>query len=95
MIDRRTSFDVESFQEDTDMGTTEAKKNETDEQKFKRLATVRVNKVLQQLGNLGKLYHHKPTEPQINVVFAAIDEGTKAAKEMWQGKRKEKPAFTL
>lgn len=64
-------------------------------QKFKELTTKRVNRLLVQLANIGKLQHYKPTQAHVDIVFAAVEEGVKAAKEMWQGKRKEKPGFTL
>jgi hypothetical protein len=50
--------------------------NETKNDKFKRLATIRTNAILnklRQLGNLSNKSNYQYTEPEVNKIFSIIE----------------------
>lgn len=66
--------------------------DETRRQRFKRLATRRVNKVLNQLrilGNLANKSYYDYNENDINKMFRVIDAQLKAAKGKFQTRPKK------
>jgi hypothetical protein len=72
------------------------KKPETPRERFKRLATLRVNAVLQKLeilGNCSNRNYYEYTEDDVNVIFNAIDKKVKEIKLLFRFPKKER--FTL
>lgn len=60
------------------------KSAETKEERFKRLATTRVNEILKRiktLGNLSNVNQYAYTENEVRKIFATIDKGLRSTKE--------------
>lgn len=67
--------------------------NETSEERFKRIATVRTNAVLDRLRILGKLSNRQMysySEEDINKIFRAIDKHTKEVRAKFNSQKQEK-----
>ena len=65
--------------------------NESRHEKFKRLATLRTNAVLEKLrllGNLSSKTNYEYTEEELNKIFSAIDAQLKSIKALFSGKQK-------
>ncbi len=66
--------------------------NETRHEKFKRLATLRTNAVLEKLrllGNLSSKTNYEYTEEEINKIFSAIESHLRIIKALFSGKKKK------
>ena len=67
--------------------------NETPEERFKRIATVRTNAVLDKLrilGNLSNRQMYSYSEEDINKIFRAIDKQIKEVKAKFNSCKQEK-----
>ena len=75
------------------------KKNETDRDKFVRLATKRVNnalKAIQLIGNLSNRGNYEYAERDVERIFAALITETKSCRERFSASgSKSKTGFTL
>jgi len=68
-------------------------KNETPEERFKRIATVRTNAVLDRLrilGNLSNRQMYSYTEQDIKKIFSAIDKQIKEVRAKFNSQKQEK-----
>lgn len=73
-------------------------KNETPNEKFKRVASSRTQKIIDMielLGNCSNQYVYEYSEEEVDKVFGAIETELKLAKEKYKGKEKVKERFTL
>ncbi len=64
---------------------------ESRHEKFKRLATLRTNAVLEKLrllGNLSSKTNYEYTDEEINKIFSAIDTQLRTVKSLFSGKQK-------
>lgn len=71
--------------------------NETKEDKFKRIASARTQKVLDSLRLLGKCANksvYSYSDQEIRKIFNAIEEELREQKRLFKGEKKEKQ-FTL
>jgi len=71
---------------------------ETKDQRFKRLASARTNKVLDTLdliGNLSNENFYKYSEKEVQEIFEAIIESANKNKEKFNKKKRNKRRFTL
>ena len=67
--------------------------NETPEERFKRIATVRTNAVLDRLRILGNLSNRQMdsySEEDINKIFSAINKQTKEMRAKFNSQKQEK-----
>ncbi len=67
--------------------------NETAEERFKRIATLRANAILDKIRILGNLSNKKAysyTEEDINKIFSAINKQLKEVRAKFDSKKKEK-----
>ena len=72
--------------------------NETKEEKFKRLAEARVNKLLEQfaiLRNCSNTQVYSYSEPQINKIFKALEEELRITKAAFQSNKKVRKGIKL
>ncbi|MBI3032045.1 hypothetical protein HYY69_01110 [Candidatus Woesearchaeota archaeon] len=72
--------------------------NETKEEKFKRLAEARVNKLLEQfaiLRNCSNTQVYSYSEPQINKIFKALEEELRITKAAFQSNKKARKGIKL
>ena len=72
--------------------------NETKEEKFKRLAESRVNKLLEQfaiLRNCSNTQVYSYSEPQINKIFKALEEELRITKAAFQSNKKVRKGIKL
>ncbi len=68
-------------------------RNETPEQRFKRIAEVRTNAVLDRLrilGNLSNRQMYSYTEEDINKIFSAINKQIKEVRAKFDSKKEKK-----
>ena len=73
-------------------------KNETPNEKFKRIASYRTQKIIDMielLGNCSNRYVYEYSEKEVDKIFGAIETELKLAKEKYNGKGKVKERFTL
>ncbi len=66
--------------------------NETPEERFKRIATLRTNAVLDKLrllGNLSNKQVYKYSEEDVNKIFYAINKQVKEARTRFNSRKKE------
>lgn len=73
-------------------------KNETSNEKFKRVASSRTQKIIdmiERLGNCSNQYVYEYSEEEVDKIFGAIETELKLAKEKYRGKVKTKERFTL
>lgn len=74
----------------------EAKKSQQATLDLRRLASARVQKVMDAMRQIGNLSRLKPTEKQTGQVFGAIKDAVEEALVKWQGNAsKEKEEFSL
>ena len=69
------------------------KNNETPEQKFKRIAEIRTNAVLDRiriLGNLSNRQMYSYTEEDIDKIFSAINNQLRKAKARFSSRRRDR-----
>jgi hypothetical protein len=67
--------------------------NETKEQKFRRIATSRANRILDDLrllGNCSNKSGYSYTEIDVNKIFSAIEKETKRVKLMFESNKRRK-----
>lgn len=67
--------------------------NETPEERFKRIATLRTNAVLDRLrilGNLSNRQMYSYSEENINKIFSAINKQVKEVRAKFNSKKEEK-----
>ena len=67
--------------------------NETPEQRFERLATLRTNAVLDRLrilGNLSNRQMYKYSEDDVDKIFSAINQQIKETKSRFNSRKREK-----
>ena len=72
--------------------------NETKEEKFKRIAEARVNKLLEQfaiLRNCSNVQVYSYSEPQINKIFKALEEELRITKVAFETNRKARKGIRL
>ncbi|MBI3027855.1 hypothetical protein HYY70_07125 [Candidatus Woesearchaeota archaeon] len=72
--------------------------NETKEEKFKRIAEARVNKLLEQfaiLRNCSNTQVYSYSEPQINKIFKALEEELRITKVAFQYNKKARKGIKL
>jgi hypothetical protein len=72
--------------------------NETKEEKFKRIAESRVNKILEQIAilrNCSNTQVYSYSESQINRIFKALEEELRATKLAFHGNRKTRRGIRL
>ena len=72
--------------------------NETKEEKFKRIAEARVNKLLEQfaiLRNCSNAQVYAYSESQVNKIFKALDEELRITKMVFQGSKKTRRGIRL
>jgi ABC-type Fe3+-hydroxamate transport system substrate-binding protein len=70
-----------------------ANDNETPEERFKRIATLRTNAVLDKIRILGKLANKQRygyTEKDVNKIFAAINRQLRQARAKFSSQKREK-----
>lgn len=75
-----------------------AAKNETPNDKFKRVASARTQKIIDMielLGNCSNQYVYEYSDEEVNKIFSAIETELKIAKDKYKGKGKTKEKFTL
>lgn len=73
-------------------------KRETPNEKFKRIATARTQKIIDMielLGNCSNTYVYEYSEEEVKKIFDAIDAELKIAKEKYKGNGRSKEKFTL
>lgn len=72
-------------------------KNETKEEKFKRIATRRVKNIISKIENVGKLSSpsYEYTDEEVEKIFGAIQEALDNAKVLFSAKRPKKKEFSL
>lgn len=73
-------------------------KNETPNEKFKRVASSRTQKIIDMielLGNCSNQYVYEYSEEEVEKIFGAIETELKLVKEKYKGKDKAKERFTL
>ncbi|MBI2098524.1 MAG: hypothetical protein HYT49_02580 [Candidatus Wildermuthbacteria bacterium] len=71
-------------------------KNETKQERFKRLAALRTNQVLERLrvlGNCGNRGAYEYSEEEVNKIFSEIERGTREAKIRFHLPKKSKFTF--
>lgn len=72
--------------------------NESKSEKFRRLAMTRGNRVLRDielLGNLSNRNNYEYTPQQVKIIFSAIEEELRNAKQRFSGGNKEKREIVL
>lgn len=75
-----------------------ATKKETPNEKFKRVASARTQKIIDMidlLGNCSNQYVYEYSQEEVDKIFGAIETELKLAKEKYNGKGKSKEKFTL
>lgn len=75
-----------------------ADKNETPNDKFKRVASARTQKIIDMielLGNCSNQYVYEYSQDEVEKIFSAIETELKIAKDKYKGKGKIKERFTL
>lgn len=75
-----------------------ATKKETSNEKFKRVASARTQKIIDMidlLGNCSNQYVYEYSQEEVDKIFGAIETELKLAKEKYNGKGKSKEKFTL
>lgn len=73
-------------------------KIETSNEKFKRIASTRTQKIIsmiQLLGNCSNTYIYEYSEEEVKKIFDAIDTELKIAKEKYKSSTRSKEKFTL
>lgn len=73
-------------------------KNETPNEKFKRIAATRTQKIINMielLGNCSNQYVYAYSQEDVDKIFSAIETELKLAKEKYKGNGKTKEKFTL
>lgn len=79
-------------------GCIMANKAETPNEKFKRIATARTQKIIDMielLGNCSNTYVYEYSEEEVRKIFDAIDAELKITKEKYKGNGRSKEKFTL
>ena len=72
--------------------------NESKENKFKRIAEARVNKILEQISilrNCSNTQVYDYSESQVNKIFKALDEELRITKLAFQGSKKNRRGIKL
>ena len=72
--------------------------NETKEEKFKRIAESRVNKILEQIAilrNCSNTQVYSYSESQVNRIFKALEEELKTTKLAFHGNKKTRRGIRL
>ena len=72
--------------------------NESKENKFKRIAEARVNKILEQISilrNCSNTQVYDYSESQVNKIFKALDEELRITKMVFQGSKKTRRGIRL
>lgn len=75
-----------------------ANKIETANEKFKRIASARTQKIIDMielLGNCSNTYVYEYSEEEVKKIFDAIETELKIAKDKYKGNGKSKEKFTL
>ena len=75
-----------------------ADKNETPNDKFKRVASARTQKIIDMielLGNCSNQYVYEYSQDEVEKIFSAIETELEIAKDKYKGKGKTKERFTL
>ena len=73
-------------------------KNETSNEKFKRIASARTQKIIDMielLGNCSNTYVYEYSQDEVDKIFSAIETELKIAKDKYKGKGRSKEKFTL
>lgn len=73
-------------------------KTETPNEKFKRIATARTQKIINMielLGNCSNSYVYEYSEEEVKKIFDTIDSELKIVKEKYKGNGRSKEKFTL
>ena len=73
-------------------------KKETPNEKFKRIASARTQKIISMielLGNCSNPYTYEYSQKEVDKIFNAIETELKIAKEKFKGNGKNKEKFTL
>ncbi len=73
-------------------------KNETPNEKFKRIASSRTQKIIDMielLGNCSNTYVYEYSDEEVKKIFDAIETELKLAKEKYKGGRRSKEKFKL
>lgn len=73
-------------------------KKETPNEKFKRIASARTQKIISMielLGNCSNSYVYEYSQEEVNKIFNAIETELRIAKEKFKGNGKTKEKFTL
>ncbi len=73
-------------------------KKESPNDKFKRIASARTQKIISMielLGNCSNPYVYKYSQEEVNKIFSAIETELKLTKEKFKGNGKNKEKFTL
>lgn len=74
------------------------KSQETPNEKFKRIASARTQKIISMielLGNCSNNYVYEYSQEEVNKIFNAIETEIRIAKEKFNGNGKSKEKFTL
>lgn len=73
-------------------------KKETPNEKFKRIASARTQKIIDMIGLLGNCsnqYVYEYSQEEVEKIFNAIETELKLAKDKFKGNGKNKERFTL
>ena len=73
-------------------------KKETPNEKFKRIASARTQKIISMielLGNCSNTYTYEYSQKEVDKIFNAIETELKIAREKFKGNGKNKEKFTL
>lgn len=73
-------------------------KKETPNEKFKRIASARTQKIIDMIGLLGNCsnqYVYEYSQEEVDKIFDAIETELKLTKEKYKGNGKSKEKFTL
>ena len=72
-------------------------KKESRSEKFKRLASRRVNELLKKLGNMGKLSsaNYEYTEEEVDKIFVSLQQAMDEAKSKFSKKTRKGDSFVL
>lgn len=75
----------------------EEKKQETKAEKFQRLGTARVNKIITELDKLGNLSssNYEYTQEQVDKMYNTIQSALNDSKEAFEKKQKKKEKFVF
>lgn len=75
-----------------------ANKQETANEKFKRVASARTQKIIDMielLGNCSNQYVYEYSQEEVDTIFNAIETELRIAKDRYKGNGKNKDKFTL